>query len=129
MGKVGTGFGLNFEETFLTAKLYYTGPQQVTYKATIPHDGIVLIAASTAASAGDGATGVWVVRNGRTVAWNKSVAPAAAASESGGGSSVSANLVVKKNDDIAITIRNTLTESDAFLTVLSTAGKLEFTKS
>lgn len=121
MGKVGTGFGLNFEETFLTTELSYAGSQQVTYKATIPHDGIVLIAASTASTSGRGDVGAWVIRNGTTVAWNKS--------ENSIGTCVSANFSVKSNDDISITIRNVSTQSDVYLTVLSTAGKLEFTKS
>ncbi len=129
MGKVGTGCNLQFDDTLLNDKLAYEGPQQITYKASIPHDGVVLIAASTATNVdgANGAAGVWVTKNGATVAWNK-IGTLPHSGEQGMGSSVSANLAVKAGDEISITIRNTSTQSDAYLSVLSTAGKLEFTK-
>ncbi len=132
MGKVGTGFSIDFQETRETDKLSYAGNQSVKYSVTIPHDGVVLIAASTATTTpgtGTGIAGTWVEINGATVAWDKSIIWEKSGGDNGGGSSVSANLAVKKGDNLAISIRNTMENSDAYLTVLSTAGKLEFTKS
>lgn len=126
MGKVGTGFGLNFEETNLRDELTFAGGLFAsTYTAIAPNNGAVFLSIATNGGDTEASSNVKISLNNVNI---MDAAMGKADGDSGRaiGCSVSASLVVKKGDVILMYARNSATKSTVTLNALSTAGKLNF---
>lgn len=123
MGKIGSEFNINFEETNLTDSMTFdSGKFASNFNTTVPDNGIAFISVGTSGT-DYGSCTVSIYRNDILISKSEN------GHESNNrtlGTFASASLVLTKGDRIKLYVRNSATSSTTTVNVLSSAGKLQF---